>query len=268
MRLGGVSQERRGVGGKRFFSTPAAEVRVEGIIANPKAKLLEQVREIMRLRHYAIRTEEAYCDWIKRYIRFHGMRSRDELVPGTAKVEMFLSDLAVNGKVAASTQNQAFNALLFLYREVLRQPFGNVQAVRASRPVRVLCLPPLPYPLSSEAEERGMKTVPRYPGWRSPEPGLPSLACPGLIAETLSGFVVGAVSCSVGVCVWFVAMRAKPDNRKARSHVNAPPRHVIFSTSGFVNASASARPTARVSALRNRGMTLPWVKMALVPSAV
>jgi len=65
------------------------------------------------------------------------MRSREELSPGTGKVEQFLSDLAVNGQVAASTQNQAFNALLFLYREVLRQPFENIQAVRANRPVRV-----------------------------------------------------------------------------------------------------------------------------------
>src|SRR5437867_11383819 len=65
------------------------------------------------------------------------MRSREELIPGEGKIEMFLSDLAINGKVAASTQNQAFNALLFLYREVLHQPFENIQAVRANRPVRV-----------------------------------------------------------------------------------------------------------------------------------
>ena len=65
------------------------------------------------------------------------MRSRQDLFPGTEKVELFLSDLAVNGHVAASTQNQAFNALLFLYSQVLHQPFENVQAVRADRPVRV-----------------------------------------------------------------------------------------------------------------------------------
>jgi site-specific recombinase XerC len=65
------------------------------------------------------------------------MRSRAELTPGEAKVEQFLSDLAVNGRVAAATQNQAFNALLFLYREVLHEPFENVQAVRAKRPIRV-----------------------------------------------------------------------------------------------------------------------------------
>src|SRR5512135_3669292 len=65
------------------------------------------------------------------------MRSRQELFPGTERVEQFLSDLAVVQHVAASTQNQAFNALLFRYREVLHQPFDNVQAVRADRPTRV-----------------------------------------------------------------------------------------------------------------------------------
>src|SRR6266404_825599 len=107
------------------------------VIPNPKLKLMDQVREVMRLKHYAIRTEQSYSEWIRRYIRFHGMRSREELTPGTQKVELFLSDLAVNGHVSASTQNQAFNALLFLYREILHQPFDNVQAVRADRPVRV-----------------------------------------------------------------------------------------------------------------------------------
>ena len=110
---------------------------IEGIIANPKLKLLDQVREVLRLKHYAIRTETCYCDWIGRYIRFHNMRSRDELNGGEAKIELFLSDLAVNGHVAASTQNQAFNALLFLYREVLHQELQGIQAVRADRPVRV-----------------------------------------------------------------------------------------------------------------------------------
>lgn len=64
-------------------------------------------------------------------MRFHRMQSRAELTPGEAKVEQFLSDLAANGKVAASTQDQAFNALLFLYREVVHEPFEHVQAVRA-----------------------------------------------------------------------------------------------------------------------------------------
>jgi len=74
---------------------------------NPKLRLLDQVREVMRLRHYSIRTEQSYCDWIRRYVKFHTMRAREGLIPGEGKIEMFLSDLAVNGKVAASTQNQA-----------------------------------------------------------------------------------------------------------------------------------------------------------------
>jgi integron integrase len=119
----------------RALKTPGQAREV--VVPNPKAKLLAQVRELMRLRHSSIRTEQTYCEWIGRYIRFHGMKTRQELSPGTDKVEMFLSDLAVNGNVAASTQNQAFNALLFLYREVLGEPFENIQAVRASRPVRV-----------------------------------------------------------------------------------------------------------------------------------
>src|SRR5580765_6099450 len=109
----------------------------EGIIPNPKLKLLDQVREVLRLKHYAIRTETCYCDWIRRYIRFHNMLSRVDLNGGEAKMETFLSDLAVNGHVAASTQNQAFNAVLFLYREILHLPLQNIQAVRADRPVRV-----------------------------------------------------------------------------------------------------------------------------------
>jgi integron integrase len=109
----------------------------ELVIPNPKLKLMDQVREVLRVKHYAIRTEQAYCDWIRRYVRFHGMRSREDLFPGAEKVELFLSDLAVNEHVAASTQNQAFNALLFLYGQVLHQPFENVQAVRADRPIRV-----------------------------------------------------------------------------------------------------------------------------------
>ena len=61
------------------------------VVPNPKLKLLDQVREVLRLKHYALRTECCYCDWIRRYIRFHGMRSREELLPGTEKVEQFLT---------------------------------------------------------------------------------------------------------------------------------------------------------------------------------
>lgn len=81
-------------------------------------RLLDQVRELIRIRHYSIRTEQAYVQWIRRYILFHGKRHPSEL--GAPELTAFLSDLAVRGKVATSTQNQALNALLFLYRDVLK----------------------------------------------------------------------------------------------------------------------------------------------------
>src|SRR6476659_11259566 len=83
------------------------------VIPNPKAKLLDQVREVLRVKHYALRTEEVYVLWIKRYIFFHQKRHPREM--GAAEVQAFLSDLAVNQNVSAATQNQALNALVFLY---------------------------------------------------------------------------------------------------------------------------------------------------------
>jgi len=66
-----------------------------------------------------LHTERSYLDWIRRYVLFHRMRSRDDLLDGEKKIEGFLTSLAVEGNVAASTQNQAMNALVFLYRKVL-----------------------------------------------------------------------------------------------------------------------------------------------------
>lgn len=84
--------------------------------ANPP-KLLDQVRDKLRVKHYSIRTEESYVGWIKRYIYFHDKRHPKSL--GARDIEAFLTHLAVQGKVAAATQNLAKSALLFLYREVL-----------------------------------------------------------------------------------------------------------------------------------------------------
>ena len=81
-------------------------------------KLLDEVRDVMRLHHYSIHTERTYCDWIKRYIRYHSMISRQDLIEGEAKIEAFLTHLAVDKDVAPSTQNQAMNALVFLYTHV------------------------------------------------------------------------------------------------------------------------------------------------------
>ena len=95
-------------------------------------KLLNEVRQVLRLQHYSIHTERAYVEWIIRFVRFHGMRSRADLVPAEPKIEAFLTDLAVRGNVAASTQNQAMNALVFLYKRVLSHALqGSIDAVRA-----------------------------------------------------------------------------------------------------------------------------------------
>lgn len=98
-------------------------------------KLLEQVRQQIRVKHYSYRTEKAYVYWIERYIRHHGIRHPNTM--GRVEVEQFLTHLAVEGRVAASTQNQALGALLFLYKDVLHQELGLLDAVRARRPVRV-----------------------------------------------------------------------------------------------------------------------------------
>ncbi len=87
-------------------------------LSDPKPRLLDQVRELIRIRHYSIRTEQAYLQWIRRFILFHGKRHPRDM--GAAEVTAFLSDLAIRRNVAASTQNQALNAILFLYREVLK----------------------------------------------------------------------------------------------------------------------------------------------------
>jgi hypothetical protein len=81
-------------------------------------RLLDQVREVIRIKHYSIRTEQAYVQWIRRHIIYHGRRQPKEL--GAPELSAFLSALAVQGRASASTQNQALNAILFVYREVLR----------------------------------------------------------------------------------------------------------------------------------------------------
>ena len=104
--------------------------------SKPKRKLLDQVRDVMRLKHYSLRTERTYCDWIERFIRFHGLRHPEEM----AEVEVgeFLTALARDRNVSAATQNQALSALLFLYRQVLQQEIGWLEKVeRAKKPARL-----------------------------------------------------------------------------------------------------------------------------------
>jgi integron integrase len=98
--------------------------------------LLDRVRDRIRFKHYSLRTEQAYCDWIRRFIIFHDKRHPSGL--GAAEVEAFLTSLAVQGQVAASTQNQAKSALLFLYREVLGTELPWLDGIqKAKAPTRL-----------------------------------------------------------------------------------------------------------------------------------
>jgi len=99
-------------------------------------KLLDQVSDVARFRHLSLRTEQAYRNWIKRFILFHGKQHPRDL--GAEAVRAFLTHLAVHEHVSASTQNQAFNALLFLYRQVLRQEAPKIEGVERARHSRRL----------------------------------------------------------------------------------------------------------------------------------
>ena len=100
-----------------------------------KPKLLDRVRQVVRLKHYSYRTEQTYVGWIKRFILFHQKRHPKEM--GKAEVEAFLNHLATDRNVAASTQNQALHALLFLYKEVLDKPLPDIASIRAKKPKRL-----------------------------------------------------------------------------------------------------------------------------------
>jgi integrase len=127
------------------IETAKASRPLEGLIPNPKLKLLDQLSEVARFKHYSIRTEEAYRQWVRRFLQFHrregsvsagGWRHPREL--GAAEVQAFLNDLAMNQKVAVSTQNQALNGLVFLYREVLHMELGEIGKIeRPRRPARL-----------------------------------------------------------------------------------------------------------------------------------
>ena len=99
--------------------------------------LLEEMHAVMRRRHYSIHTERSYSDWVKRYVSYHKMQSRDDLNDGEKKIEAFLTHLAVDLHVAPSTQNQAMNALVFLYKHVLKQPLDQeINADRAPKRIK------------------------------------------------------------------------------------------------------------------------------------
>jgi integron integrase len=98
-------------------------------------KLEDRMREVMRFKHYSLRTEESYIGWYRRFVRFHELRHPEGM--GAAEVESFLTHLAVDKRVVASTQNQALNALVFLFREVLEKEFEGVDAMRAQQSRRL-----------------------------------------------------------------------------------------------------------------------------------
>lgn len=100
-----------------------------------KSPFLQNVQRVLRLKGYSYATEKSYIQWVYRYIRFHNNRHPTQM--GTLEVESFLSHLAVKRNVASSTQNQALNALVFLYRHVLELPLENVNAFRSKKPIKL-----------------------------------------------------------------------------------------------------------------------------------
>ena len=100
-----------------------------------KKKLLDQLRDEIRIRHYSVRTEEAYTQWVKRFILFYNKKHPAEM--GATEISRYLTHLAVAGNVAASTQNQALNAIVFFYKYIIKQPLDDFsKLVRAKRPQR------------------------------------------------------------------------------------------------------------------------------------
>ncbi len=111
-----------------------------GFLPNPKGRLKDQFHEVARFRHLSPRTEEAYWDWVLRFLKFHrkGVQWKHPRELAPSDISAFLSHLATARKVAASTQNQALNALIFLYREVLHLHVAEIGAFeRAKRPARL-----------------------------------------------------------------------------------------------------------------------------------
>ena len=101
-----------------------------------KPRLLEQLRQALRCRHYSRRTEQTYCQWVKRFIYFHRVRRPAEMAE--PEINAFLTHLAVKERVSASTQNLALSALLFLYRHVLNRKVGDLgEVIRARKPKRL-----------------------------------------------------------------------------------------------------------------------------------
>ena len=135
------------------------------VIANPKSPLMDQIREVLRVKHYSLRTEEAYTGWVLRFLKFHRDQSGEWKHPrdlGSAEVVGFLNHLASAQAVSAATQNQALNAIVFLYSQVLGVELGDLgEFLQASRRKR------LPVVLSKAEVQRLLGALPdafRLPG--------------------------------------------------------------------------------------------------------
>jgi len=163
----------------------AAPVIAPATLPHKPKKLLDEMRDVLRLKHYSLRTERSYCDWTQRFILFHAKRNigtagetpagrtgrkpvlqwRHPKEMGAAEITQFLTHLARVGNVAASTQNQALSALLFLYKEVLKAEVGWIDEVeRAKKPKRI------PVVLTRDEVHKlfsYLHGVPRLNGWSS-----------------------------------------------------------------------------------------------------
>ncbi len=133
--------------------------RDDGDLPARYAGFIEEVRQVARTRHYSYRTEQTYADWVKRFLVFTLPETREAL--GPEEVARYLDYLAAGRRVSGATQNQAFNALLLLYREVLKREFGNLVGVRRAEQRRRI-----PVVLTREEMQALLREVPE--GWRLP----------------------------------------------------------------------------------------------------
>jgi integron integrase len=132
-RGGGIMGEDGAKGLARVDHEPSGMSPADRMRLRRRPRLIEELRQALRSKHYSRRTEQSYCNWVKRFLRFHRMRHPDRM--GEAEINAFLSHLALRRKVSASTQNQALSAILFLYKRVLKKEIGIVgDVIRARRP--------------------------------------------------------------------------------------------------------------------------------------
>jgi integrase len=128
------SQHFSGVRSAKIAAFPRDEKQFSQHSPQPR-RLLDHVRDVLRVNHYSVRTEEAYVGWIRRFILYHNKKHPREM--GAVEVELYLTHLAVGEKVSTNTQKQALNALVFLYHRVLQKPLGQFRDVsRPKKPQR------------------------------------------------------------------------------------------------------------------------------------